>query len=208
MISPERAARRRQEFARRGHDILDVTERLMLVAGIRRVTVEEIALETGIGKGTIYKHFDSKHALLIVLVMRYQNRLMDHVSGIDYPEKQLAAWITVQLSDPDRGALMDRLVRHLADDHEARQAMSEGADRMRRVLGKIVSARLPHSDIPPMMVVELFESLVMGLRTLYAAPIRPEGLDPDSLVATAIAAIPRLLGDVKRSNDSPKVTYL
>ncbi|NBS12174.1 MAG: TetR/AcrR family transcriptional regulator [Gammaproteobacteria bacterium] len=208
MIHPERAARRRQEFARRGEDILDVTERLMLVTGIRRVTVDAIALETGIGKGTIYKHFESKHALLIAVVSRYQQRLIEQVGAIDDPEKQLAAWIRVQLSDPDRGAMMDRLVRHLADDPVARQEMTAGADRMRRVLGKIVSARLPNSEIPPMMVVEWFESLVMGLRTLYASPIRPDGLDPDSLVATAITAIPRLLGDVKRADTAPKVTYL
>ena len=207
-VTPERAARRRLEFDRRGQDILDVTERLMQQAGIRRVTVDDIAAETGIGKGTVYKHFESKHALLIAIVMRYQSRLVEQVSGIDDPEAQLAAWLELQLRDPERGALMDRLIRHLADDPLARQAIAEGAERIRRVLGKIVSARLPHSEVPPMTVVEWFEALVIGLRTLYASPIRPDGLDPSNLVATAIAAIPRLLGDVKRPLDAPKVTYL
>ena len=56
----ERELRKRQAFIGREQDILSVSESLMADKGVRKVSVDTIAARTGIGKGTIYKHFDSK----------------------------------------------------------------------------------------------------------------------------------------------------
>ena len=61
----ERELRKRQAFFGREQDILSVSESLMADKGVRKVSVDRIAARTGIGKGTIYKHFDSKRGLLI-----------------------------------------------------------------------------------------------------------------------------------------------
>ena len=45
--------------------ILDSTERLLARFGYRKMTVEDIAVEAGIGKGTIYLHFSSKEELVL-----------------------------------------------------------------------------------------------------------------------------------------------
>lgn len=62
---PERT--KQQERAER---ILNVAEDLLLKHGYRRITIDDIASQSGIGKGTIYLHWKSKEALFGTLFMR------------------------------------------------------------------------------------------------------------------------------------------
>jgi len=55
--------------------ILDATDRLLARFGYRKMTVEDIAVEAGIGKGTIYLHFNSKEEVVLSHVDRIVDRL-------------------------------------------------------------------------------------------------------------------------------------
>jgi AcrR family transcriptional regulator len=55
--------------------ILDATERLLARYGYAKMTVEDIAREAGIGKGTIYLHFPSKEEVVLSHVDRIVERL-------------------------------------------------------------------------------------------------------------------------------------
>ena len=55
--------------------ILDATDRLLARYGYRKMTVEDIAHEAGIGKGTIYLHFTSKEEVVLSHVDRIVERL-------------------------------------------------------------------------------------------------------------------------------------
>ena len=55
--------------------ILDATDRLLARFGYRKMTVEDIAAEAGIGKGTIYLHFSSKEQVVLSHVDRIVDRL-------------------------------------------------------------------------------------------------------------------------------------
>ncbi len=65
-ISPS-GRTKRQERAER---ILNVAEDLLLKHGYRRITIDDIARQSGIGKGTIYLHWKSKEALFSTLFLR------------------------------------------------------------------------------------------------------------------------------------------
>jgi AcrR family transcriptional regulator len=58
---------KRQERAER---ILNVAEDLLLKHGYRRITIDDIANQSGTGKGTIYLHWKSKEALFGTLLLR------------------------------------------------------------------------------------------------------------------------------------------
>ena len=73
--------------------ILDATDRLLARYGYRKMTVEDIASEAGIGKGTIYLYFTSKEEVVLSHVDRIVDRLKEqHLavisrSAITAPER-------------------------------------------------------------------------------------------------------------------------
>jgi AcrR family transcriptional regulator len=62
--------------------ILDATNRLLARYGYRKMTVEDIAAEAGIGKGTIYLHFASKEEVVLSHVDRVVERLKEQLRQI------------------------------------------------------------------------------------------------------------------------------
>ena len=62
--------------------ILDATDRLLARFGYRKMTVEDIAAEAGIGKGTIYLHFNSKEEVVPSHIDRIVDRLNDRLREI------------------------------------------------------------------------------------------------------------------------------
>ena len=57
--------------------ILDATDRLLARYGYRKMTMEDLAQEVCIGKGTIYLHFPSKEDVVLSHVDRIVARLTD-----------------------------------------------------------------------------------------------------------------------------------
>jgi AcrR family transcriptional regulator len=57
--------------------ILDAAERLLARYGYRKSTMEDLALEAGIGKGTTYLHFESKEEVFLGTVDRIVERLLE-----------------------------------------------------------------------------------------------------------------------------------
>ena len=62
--------------------ILDATDRLLARYGYRKMTMEDLAQEVGIGKGTIYLHFPSKEEVVLSHVDRIVERLKGRLSTI------------------------------------------------------------------------------------------------------------------------------
>src|SRR5918993_5478952 len=62
--------------------ILDATDQLLARYGYRKMTMDDIAQEVGIGKGTIYLHFASKEEVTLSHVDRIVERLKERLRKI------------------------------------------------------------------------------------------------------------------------------
>ena len=74
-----------RQIARRediGDLILDGVDTLLARYGYRKMTMEDLAQEVGIGKGTVYLHFPSKEELVLAHIDRIVDRLMERLRQI------------------------------------------------------------------------------------------------------------------------------
>lgn len=51
--------------------ILDATERLIQLKGLSRVTTKEIARETGLSEGALYRHFEHKEEVFFAIIAQH-----------------------------------------------------------------------------------------------------------------------------------------
>jgi AcrR family transcriptional regulator len=77
--------------------ILDATDRLLARFGYRKMTVEDIATEAGIGKGTIYLHFTSKEEVVLSHVDRIVDRLKERLREIARSDASAAERLRLML---------------------------------------------------------------------------------------------------------------
>jgi AcrR family transcriptional regulator len=70
--------------------ILDAADRLLARYGYKKMTMEDLAQEVGIGKGTIYLHFPSKEEVVLSHVDRIVERLKLELSVIARREQTAA----------------------------------------------------------------------------------------------------------------------
>jgi AcrR family transcriptional regulator len=62
--------------------ILDAGERLLARYGYKKMTMDDLAREAGIGKGTTYLHFPSKAEVVLSTIDRIVERLLDQLRAI------------------------------------------------------------------------------------------------------------------------------
>src|ERR1041384_2018139 len=77
--------------------ILDATDRLLARYGYRKMTVEDIAAEAGIGKGSIYLHFSSKEEVVLSHIDRIIDRLRERLKEIAQSDATAAERLRLML---------------------------------------------------------------------------------------------------------------
>jgi AcrR family transcriptional regulator len=73
--------------------ILDATDRLLARYGYKKMTIDDLAKEVGIGKGSVYLHFESKEEIALShvdrIVERVKSRLFAIAESKSSPENRL-----------------------------------------------------------------------------------------------------------------------
>jgi AcrR family transcriptional regulator len=77
--------------------ILDAADRLLARFGYRKMTVEDLAREVGVGKGTIYLSFESKESIALSCIDRMVERLFDRMRAIAARPDSAAARLRAML---------------------------------------------------------------------------------------------------------------
>ena len=62
--------------------ILDATDRMLTRSGYKKMTIDDLAKEVGIGKGSIYLHFESKEEIALSHIDRIIERLKSSLRSI------------------------------------------------------------------------------------------------------------------------------
>jgi AcrR family transcriptional regulator len=81
-LAPPRKSFRETQFELREEAILDATNRLLGDKGYEAMSMDDIAAEVGIAKGSLYKHFESKEALAAAVMVRLLAQTRDALEAI------------------------------------------------------------------------------------------------------------------------------
>lgn len=82
--------------------ILDATDRILSTRGYRKMTIDDLAQEVGIGKGSVYLHFASKEEIALSHIDRIVERLKEKLHGIaaeadSSPEDRVRRMLTARV---------------------------------------------------------------------------------------------------------------
>ncbi len=163
--------------------ILDAAERLLGRFGYRKMTVEDIATEAGIGKGTVYLSFPSKEEVVLSTVDRIVDRVcaaMEEAAARDAPaadrlRAMLRARILVRfeavagysaslndLLSSVRAALLARRVQHF--------------EREIAVLARTIAGGQQDGEIVAGAPRRIGRSLVLATNSFLPYALRPDEL--------------------------------
>ena len=108
MTAGQSSPREQRRIARTSR-ILDAAEQVFTDKGFEAATMEEVAEQAALAKGTLYLYFASKEDVFLGLALRTQDELLrrygeaaaDAQNGVDMLERILAAFHQVAVSRPE-----------------------------------------------------------------------------------------------------------
>lgn len=105
---------RQLQFKHREESILAVAEQLLLESGEGDITLDSLAEQLDLAKGTLYKHFASKDELFLRIIIRHEEQLLMLGDIEDCAGARLARVILYQLLNPQKAILLNQIEERLA----------------------------------------------------------------------------------------------
>lgn len=160
------------ERQRRKEHILDAATALLVRWGYRKTTVDDVAREAGVGKGTIYLYWKDKNELFGAVLRRASRQ------AIAYTLRQIAAdpdgglphrlWthsMVAALSNPLMAAIMkgrSDILQGLTDVFD-RETVQQMAGDYQEYVDQLQRAGLIRTDLPGPVITYLTSALKLGL---------------------------------------------
>ncbi|AKQ65737.1 Transcriptional regulator, TetR family [Myxococcus hansupus] len=165
--------------------ILDAAGEVFARFGFKKASVEDIARRAGVGKGSIYLHFESKESLfeasLQVSHAHALSELEASIRGVSTPEAQVRAFIECKRLQSTRGPMGHRI--ELGTLFELGAQAANYVPRMReaeaRILARVIEDGVAQGVFvaaQPFRVALGFVELLMMLtvRTMTQLPDAPD----------------------------------
>jgi AcrR family transcriptional regulator len=84
-------SRREREKVQRHDDLLRAAKKVFFKKGIHTATIDDVATEAEVGKGTVYLYFDTKETILAHLLLEGLEQLVTYLEAAYAPDQKLAA---------------------------------------------------------------------------------------------------------------------
>lgn len=183
------------------HDEVDPrisrTRRVVLAAVLEELaevghggfTVESVAARCGVGKSTIYRHWDGKNELIVDAMETLNTQPAPDVSGSPRERvRQLSHHLTRALTDGTLGAATVALIEAAERNEEVRALLHTYAAGRRRALADAIKTGIDAGSVDETVDPELAAYALAGA-IFYARLMTPAPLDGpaiDRLVTTVL----------------------
>jgi len=189
--------------------ILDATDRLLAGNGYKKMTIDELAAEVGIGKGSVYLHFSSKEEIALSHIDRIIERLKTRLHDIATKkapcqrrlremliERVMFRFDSVQhytqslnaLLSKIRPALLERRKRHFDDEA--------------KIFAGIIKEGIETGEFARLNVNEAARSLLLATNSLLPYSLSTQELGERKEIEKRVSTLADLLlnGLVARTN--------
>lgn len=159
-------------------------------AGFGEMTVESVAARAGVGKSTIYRHWQGRLDLIVDALeqLNRQPAPEPHTGTAREQIEQLVAHFAEAMADPRLSATVPALIEAAERNASIAQFFHRYNARRRRTLVEVIVSGIDSGELPGHLDPELTASALVGpilyARLMTAKPITAEQI-PD-LIATVI----------------------
>lgn len=184
------AQRRAREKARRQQEILEAAREVFFEKGIHRATVDDVAAQAEVSKGTVYLYFQSKESILAHLLLEGLSTLLSELEAAYAPQEPLSAeqhlrqlveayWQFSQtypdyfrlLMALDRGRFRERVSAEMYQ--EILTESTKGLELAAKAIHQGTAAGVFTAD-DPLLAAGVLWGALNGALTLMANPVRQE----------------------------------
>ena len=180
--------------------ILDAVDRRLARYGYKKMTIDELAADVGIGKGTVYLHFSSKEEVVLSHVDRIVERLCVRLEDIASRDDSAAARLKAMLIE--RVIFRLQSVQHYSESLNDVAAGIRPALIRRRVahfekeadlIARVIAEGKQSGEFDVPRVLETARAVVEGTNALLPYSLSPQELGDVAGVRRRIALIADLL---------------
>jgi AcrR family transcriptional regulator len=134
--------------AERREQILGAALDVFAAGGYHETTLEAVASRAGVSKALIYEHFDSKRALHLALLRRYEHDLLGRVAvataAAEPGEERLRAGVEAFLEFVDEHREAWRMIFRTVEDPEVADLIARLQEELAGAIATLMAA-----DVPP-----------------------------------------------------------
>jgi AcrR family transcriptional regulator len=180
--------------------ILDAADRRLARFGYKKMTVDELATDAGIGKGTVYLHFDSKEEVVLSHIDRIVDRLCLRLEQIAASGGSAEARVKAMLVE--RVIFRLKAVQHYTEaindvlkDIRPRllERRARHFEREARLLQEVLAEGRAHGDFEVPRPAVTARALVEATNALLPYSLSPQEIGDVAEVRRRVSAIADLL---------------
>jgi AcrR family transcriptional regulator len=161
--------------AQRNRDhVLDVANQVFATEGLE-VPIDEIARRAGLGVGTLYRHFPTKEALFMAIVLRRMEQVAADAQALGAAKDPGAAFFAFlsNLID-DAPAKRDLMMALAAAGFDPHRTGAKTKTEIKHAVGKLLARAQEAGAVRPDVLVGEVFSLVNGVHAAISAYPRDE----------------------------------
>jgi AcrR family transcriptional regulator len=155
--------------------ILDAAERLLIRFGYSKLTMDDLAREVGVAKGTLYLHFPSKEEVVLSRIDRMVDRLVDELRAITASRRDPAA------------RLREMLVLRVVYRFDAARPYAESIDEM---LASIRAGLFARRERHFSLEADVFAALLLDGRRSGAFAFKDAEVTAQALILATNSLLP------------------
>jgi len=180
--------------------ILDATDRLLSSVGYKKMTIDDLAREVGIGKGSVYLHFTSKEEIALShvdrIVERLERRLLKIAAEPASCESRLRRMLVERVlyrfdSVQHYTRSFDDLLSAIRPSLMIRRARYFGEEAA--IFAEVVSKGFERGEFTPNNALEKAESLLLATNSLLPVSLTTRELGEREEIEQKVLRVADLL---------------